>query len=60
MMSQNEALQNLINAVQVAYDKHAYTMQEAALLWESINVFITQPENENQKQSSKKPTKQNK
>jgi len=59
-MTQNEALQNLINAVQVAYDKHAYTMQEAAILWESINVFTVPSDEEKQKNVKNKERKSNK
>ena len=45
-LSQTDAIKVLIRAVQVAQEKGAYTLQEAALVHQAVSKFIVTPPEE--------------
>ena len=53
-MTQNEALQVLIQAVQVAQQKGAFTLQDAKVLAEAVEVFQPKKEEEPKEEPKKK------
>jgi len=42
-MNQQEALQVLINGVESAQSRGAYSLEEASKLWEAVRMFTTPP-----------------
>lgn len=45
-MTQEQALQILVQAVQIGQAKGAYTLEEAGILAQAVSVFVTKSEKE--------------